>query len=185
MTRLPRALAPLRHTAYRRLWAANVVTSLGLWLQNTGAGWLMTSLAPVPLIVALVQVATILPSFALSLPGGALADIVDRRRLRIGTQLWMMVAAGLLAALTLLHLTTAWGLLALTFAIGVGGALTAPAWSAIIPDLVPRGDLVRPSRWAGSASTWPARSAPRWPARWCCSVARGSPSRFTQARSSR
>ena len=143
MTRLPRALAPLRHTAYRRLWAANVVTSLGLWLQNTGAGWLMTSLAPVPLIVALVQVATILPSFALSLPGGALADIVDRRRLLIGTQLWMMVAAGLLAALTLLHLTTAWGLLALTFAIGVGGALTAPAWSAIIPDLVPRGDLVQ------------------------------------------
>ncbi|MBV9117554.1 MAG: MFS transporter, partial [Acetobacteraceae bacterium] len=143
MTRLPRALAPLRHTAYRRLWAANVVTSLGLWLQNTGAGWLMTSLAPVPLIVALVQVATILPSFALSLPGGALADIVDRRRLLIGTQVWMMVAAGLLAALTLLHLTTAWGLLALTFAIGVGGALTAPAWSAIIPDLVPRGDLVQ------------------------------------------
>ncbi|HJS88275.1 MAG TPA: MFS transporter [Acetobacteraceae bacterium] len=143
MTRLPRALAPLRHTAYRRLWAANVVTSLGLWLQNTGAGWLMTSLAPVPLIVALVQVATILPSFALSLPGGALADIVDRRRFLIGTQLWMMASAGLLAALTLLHLTTAWGLLALTFAIGIGGALTAPAWSAIIPDLVPRGDLVQ------------------------------------------
>ncbi len=143
MTRLPPALAPLRHTAYRRLWTANVVTSLGLWLQNTGAGWLMTSLAPVPLIVALVQVATILPSFALALPGGALADIVDRRRFLIGTQLWMMASAALLAALTLLHLTTAWNLLALTFAIGIGGALTAPAWSAIIPDLVPRGDLVQ------------------------------------------
>lgn len=143
MTRLPPALAPLRHIAYRRLWVANVVTSLGLWLQNTGAGWLMTSLAPVPLLVALVQVATILPTFLLALPGGALADIVDRRRFLIGTQLWTMAMAALLAGLTLAHLTTAWSLLGLTFAIGIGYALTAPAWSAIIPDLVPRGDLVQ------------------------------------------
>lgn len=143
MTRLPPALAPLRHTAYRRLWGANVVTSLGLWLQNTGAGWLMTSLAPVPLLVALVQVATILPTFLLALPGGALADIVDKRRFLIGTQLWTMTMAGLLAALTIAHLTTAWVLLGFTFAIGIGYALTAPAWSAIIPDLVPRGDLVQ------------------------------------------
>jgi MFS family permease len=143
MTRLPPALVPLRHTAYRRLWLANVVTSLGLWLQNTGAGWLMTTLDPAPLIVALVQVATILPTFLLALPGGALADIVDRRRFLIGTQIWTMAAAALLAALTLAHLTTAWSLLALTFAIGTGWALTAPAWSAIIPDLVPRGDLVQ------------------------------------------
>ncbi|MEO8715095.1 MAG: MFS transporter, partial [Acetobacteraceae bacterium] len=143
MTRLPPALAPLRHVAYRRLWVANVVTSLGLWLQNTGAGWLMTSLAPVPLLVALVQVATILPTFLLALPGGALADIVDRRRFLIGTQIWTMAMAALLAGLTLAHLTTAWSLLGLTFAIGIGWALTAPAWSAIIPDLVPRGDLVQ------------------------------------------
>ncbi len=143
MTRLPPALVPLRHTAYRRLWLANVVTSLGLWLQNTGAGWLMTTLDPAPLIVALVQVATILPTFLLALPGGALADIVDRRRFLIGTQFWTMAMAAVLAALTLAHLTTAWSLLALTFAIGIGWALTAPAWSAIIPDLVPRGDLVQ------------------------------------------
>ncbi len=143
MTRLPPALAPLRHTAYRRLWGANVITSLGLWLQNTGAGWLMTSLAPVPLLVALVQVATILPTFLLALPGGALADIVDRRRFLIGAQLWTMAMAALLAVLTIAHLTTAWVLLGLTFAIGVGWALTAPAWSAIIPDLVPRSDLVQ------------------------------------------
>jgi len=143
VTRLPPALAPLRHLAYRRLWIANVVTSVGLWLQNTGAGWLMTSLAPVPLLVALVQVATILPTFLLALPGGALADIVDRRRFLIGTQVWTMAMAALLAGLTLAHLTTAWSLLGLTFAIGIGWALTAPAWSAIIPDLVPRGDLVQ------------------------------------------
>ena len=141
-SRLPTALAPLRHTVYRRLWLAYVITSLGTWLQNTGAGWLMTSLSPSPLIVAMVQAATILPAFLLALPGGALADIGDRRRFLIGAQLWTMAAAALLAALTLAGLTTATLLLGCTFAIGIGAALTAPAWSAIVPELVPRGDLV-------------------------------------------
>ncbi len=140
--RLPAALLPLRHTVYRRLWFAYVVTSLGTWLQNTGAAWLMTSLDPSPLLVAMVQAATILPAFLLALPGGALADIVDRRRFLIGTQGWTMLAAALLAGLTLAHQTGAWGLLGLTFAIGIGSALTSPAWSAIVPELVPRGDLV-------------------------------------------
>ncbi len=140
---LPTALLPLRHTVYRRLWIAYVITSLGTWLQNTGAGWLMTSLDPSPLIVAMVQAATILPAFLLALPGGALADIVDRRRFLIGTQAWTMLVAAALAALTLAHLTGPWGLLGLTFAIGIGSALTAPAWSAVIPELVPRGDLVQ------------------------------------------
>jgi len=140
---LPAALSPLRLTVYRRLWFAYVVTSLGTWLQNTGAGWLMTSIDPSPLIVAMVQAATILPAFLLALPGGALADIVDRRRFLIGTQAWTMLCAAALAALTLAHLTDAWALLGFTFAIGIGSALTAPAWSAIIPELVPRGDLVQ------------------------------------------
>ncbi len=142
MTRLPAALVPLRLTVYRRLWLAYVVASLGTWLQNTGAGWLMTSLAPTPLVVAMVQAATILPAFLLALPGGALADIIDRRRFLIGTQGWTMAVAVLLAALTLTGATTATSLLACTFAIGIGAALTAPAWSAIVPELVPRGDLV-------------------------------------------
>ena len=140
--RLPAALHPLRLTVYRRLWIAFVITSLGTWLQNTGAAWLMTSLAPSPFFVAMVQAATILPAFLLALPGGALADIVDRRRFLIGTQGWTMLSAAVLAGLTLAHQTGAWGLLALTFAIGIGSALTAPAWSAIVPELVPRRDLV-------------------------------------------
>ncbi len=140
--RLPAALLPLRLTVYRRLWIAYVVTSLGTWLQNTGAGWLMTSLAPSPLFVAMVQAATILPAFLLALPGGAVADIVDRRRFLIGTQAWTMLSAALLAGLTLARLTGAWGLLSLTCAIGIGSALTGPAWNAIVPELVPSRELV-------------------------------------------
>ncbi len=83
-----------------------------------------------------------MPVFLLALPGGAMADIVDRRIFLIGTQVWTVLAAGLLAALTLTGGMTAGWLLILTFAIGIGSALTAPAWSAIIPELVPREDLV-------------------------------------------
>ena len=140
---LPSALVPLRNGTFRTLWLANVVAWLGTWLQNTGAGWLMTSLAPDPLIVSMVQAATIMPVFLLALPGGAMADIVDRRLFLIGTQVWTILAAMLLAVLTLSGMMTAAWLLVLTFAIGIGAALTAPAWSAVVPELVPREDLVQ------------------------------------------
>jgi MFS family permease len=140
---LPAALIPLRNSTFRGLWLANVVAWLGTWLQNTGAGWLMTTLAPQPFIVAMVQAATIMPVFLLALPGGALADIVDRRVFLIGTQVWTILAAVTLAVLTIAHVMTVFWLLALTFAIGIGAALTGPAWSAIVPELVPREDLVQ------------------------------------------
>lgn len=141
--RLPAALVPLRNTTFRHLWTASVIGWLGTWLQNTGAGWLMTSLDPKPLIVAAVQAATIMPVFLLAIPGGALADIVDRRVFLIGTQVWTITAATLLAALTISGGMSAGWLLALTFAIGIGSALTNPAWSAIVPELVPREDMVQ------------------------------------------
>ena len=141
--RLPAALVPLRNGTFRHLWIASVIGWLGTWLQNTGAGWLMTTLAPEPLIVAMVQAATIMPVFLLALPGGAMADIVDRRVFLLGTQIWTVLAATLLAILTVLHVMTAGWLLVLTFAIGIGSALTAPAWSAIVPELVPREDMVQ------------------------------------------
>jgi MFS family permease len=140
---LPAALAPLRNATFRWLWLASVVGWLGTWLQNTGAGWLMTSLAPDPLIVSMVQAATIMPVFLLALPGGALADIMDRRLFLIGTQIWTLIAAATLATLMLTGGMTATWLLVLTFAIGIGSALTNPAWSAIVPELVPRNDLVQ------------------------------------------
>lgn len=141
--RLPTALVPLLNGTFRHLWIASVIGWLGTWLQNTGAGWLMTTLAPQPLIVAMVQAATIMPVFLLALPGGALADIVDRRVFLIGTQLWTITAATLLAILTISGGMTASWLLILTFAIGIGSALTQPAWSAIVPELVPREDMVQ------------------------------------------
>jgi MFS family permease len=137
------AFIPLRHPAFRALWIANLASNTGLWIQNTGAGWLMTSLAPSPVMVSLVQAASMLPVFLFALPGGALADILDCRRILIAAQLWIAVAGLVLAVLAVLGLLGAWGLLALTFAIGAGTAVIYPAWAAAIPELVPPEDLVQ------------------------------------------
>jgi len=110
-------------------------------MHNVGAAWLMTSLAPSPTMVALVQAATSLPVFLVGLPAGALADVVDRRRFLLVTQGWMLAAAAALGALTVAGVATPWGLLVLTFALGLGAAMNAPAWQAIVPELVARTEL--------------------------------------------
>jgi MFS family permease len=100
------AWSPLRQPVFRSLWIAAVASNIGTWMHDVGAVWLMTSLAPSPIMVALMQTATSLPFFLLALPAGALADIVDRRRLLLLMQEWMLVAAVLLGVLTLMGATT-------------------------------------------------------------------------------
>ncbi|WP_372618844.1 MFS transporter [Falsiroseomonas sp.] len=140
---LPSALAPLRHPSFRLLWLANLVANTGMWMQNTGAGWLMTSLAPSPIMVSLVQVASLLPVFLLALPAGALADIMDRRLYLIAAQAWIALCGVLLAVLAFAHVLGPWGLIAFTFAIGAGTAMNSPAWAATTPETVPRADLTQ------------------------------------------
>jgi len=133
--------APLAYTWFRWLWIASIASNVGTWMQNVGAAWLMTSLAPTPLLVALVQTATYLPVFLLGVPAGAIADIADRRKLLLITQGWMLVAAAILGAMTLAHVTGPWTLLWLTFALGLGSTMNGPAWQAIMPELVPKKNL--------------------------------------------
>src|SRR5690242_21921663 len=97
------AWAPLREPLFRSLWIAAVISYTGTWMQNVGAGWLMTQLTTSPLMVSLVQAAAAVPVFLVVLPAGALADMVDRRRLLLFTQGWMVVAAAALGVLTLFH----------------------------------------------------------------------------------
>lgn len=140
---LPAALAPLRHKLFRMLWITNLVVSFGVWMQNTGAGWLMATLAPDPLTVSLVSAATILPVFLLALPAGALADIVDKRLFIIWTQSWMLAVSALLALLTYAGWVGSTTLLMLTFALGLGAAMNNPAWGTVLSEAVPRRDLVQ------------------------------------------
>ncbi len=131
----------MRSRVFRMLWIANVFSSIGTWMQDVGAGWLMTSLAPTPVMVALVQTATTVPMFLLAIPAGALADLLDRRRVLIATQLWMASWALALGILTVSGAMDAYRLLLLVFLIGLGASVSMPAWVALMPDLVPRRDL--------------------------------------------
>jgi predicted MFS family arabinose efflux permease len=135
------ALSPLRHTAFAVLWAATVVSNVGTWMNDVAAGWLMTTLTSSPLLVALVQTATTLPVFLFALPGGALADIVDRRKLLIAVQVTLALIILTLGLLVLFEGITPLLLLLFVALAGTGGALIAPAWQAIVPRLVPREDL--------------------------------------------
>ena len=132
---------PLRRATFRALWIAAVVSNVGTWMHDTAAAWTMTMLAPSPMLVSMMQTATSLPFFVLALPSGSLADIIDRRRLLMMTQSWMLVAAATLGLLALFGGLTPVRLLGLTFALGIGAAMGAPAWQAMTPDLVPRPEL--------------------------------------------
>jgi len=101
----------------------------------------MTSLAPNTLMVGLVQTLSGFPVFLLIIPAGALADLIDRRRLLLFAQGWMFVAAALLGWLTVEGLVTLRVLLSLTFPLGIGAALNSPAWRASLPEQVPRDEL--------------------------------------------
>jgi hypothetical protein len=78
--------SPLRRPVFRSIWTASVVSNIGAWMQSVGAAWLMTSLTPSPLLVALMQTAAGLPILLVGLPAGALADVVDRRKLLLVTE---------------------------------------------------------------------------------------------------
>src|SRR5581483_6475685 len=133
--------APFRRRVFLALWIASVASNMGGFLADVGGAWLMASLEPSPLLIALITTAGSLPYFFLALPAGALADVVDRRRLLLTTQIVQALVAVALGVFTLLGVMTPWRLLALTFLMGVGSALNDPAWAALTPDILPPEDL--------------------------------------------
>lgn len=135
------AWAPLRHRVFRALWIAQTVSNVGTWMQTVGAQWLIVSLGGTALTVSLVQTATTLPTFLIGLPAGALGDIFDRRKLMVGSQLFMLVCAAALGVLTVMHIISIATVLALTFGIGLGSALLRPSWQAVQPELVEREEI--------------------------------------------
>jgi MFS family permease len=114
------SLSPFSHRVFAILWAATVVSNIGTCMQNAAAGWLMTGLYPDPLIVALVQVATALAMFLLGLPAGALADILDRRRLLIAVQITLTPLTAGFGLIVDLNLVTPGLLLGFTCLFGAG-----------------------------------------------------------------
>ncbi len=149
--------APLRVPEYRRLWLAFLVSNLGTFLQLTAAPWLMLELTQSPLMVALVTASMTLPRMLMTLPAGALADVFDRRTMTAIGQGIASVAVAVMAVLAWADLLTPELLLALTFGLGVGTAISIPALQTLIPDLV-GDDLLAPATALNSASFNVARA---------------------------
>jgi len=135
------AFAPFHHRAFAVLWVATVVSNVGTWMNDVGNGWLMTTLDPTPSMVALVQAATTLPILLFALLAGAIADIVDRRRLLIVLNVVLGILAAGFAVLVAGGLAGVGAVLGYAFLAGTAAAFMAPAWQAIVPRLVNRAEL--------------------------------------------
>ncbi len=132
---------PLRRPVFRNRLIASIISNTGSWMQDTAGTWLMTALTASPLLISLMQTAASLPVLLFGLPAGAMADIIDRRRLLLFWGAWMLVVAALLSALTMTGWIGPGWLLILTCLLSVGSAMNGPTWQAIVPELVPREQL--------------------------------------------
>lgn len=135
------AWAPFGHRAFAVIWMATIVSNIGSWMYNVASGWLMISLDPSPLSVSLIQVANALPMFLFAIPAGALVDIVDQRKFLIAGEVAIMLASSIFALFVTKHWITPASLLAFTFVVTIGSAVTAPAWQSVVAKLVPKAEL--------------------------------------------
>jgi predicted MFS family arabinose efflux permease len=131
----------LGNPAFMVILIATSFSSVGLAMFDTGSAWMMTSLNPSPILVSAVQVATTLPFFLLTLPAGALTDVVDPRRLLIVAEAAVTAISVAFAAIVSAGLASPLSLLATSFLMGMCGALAAPAWLLITTLLVRRAEL--------------------------------------------
>lgn len=135
------SLAPFRVPVFRNVWLASLVSNFGGLIQSVGAAWLMLEMTRQADMVALVQTSVALPVVLFSLLGGAIADNLDRRRVLLAAQGFMLLVSLGLAVCAFLDVLGPWLLLAFTFLIGCGNAFNAPAWQASVQDMVPRPQL--------------------------------------------
>lgn len=133
--------APLSSPLYAMLFTATVISNIGTWMHEVGASWLMTEMTQDPAKVALIQTAVSLPIFLFALPAGALADLMDRRKLLIAINAVACLLALGLAVTIEFGFVGPWILIAFTFSLGVSAAFIAPAWQAIVPGLVNKSQL--------------------------------------------
>lgn len=135
------AWAPLRRGRFRALWSTQLATQVVLWMQTVAAVTVLEDLGASAAVIALVQTAVTVPAVLFALLSGALADLVDRRRLLTLVQAWMFLVCGALALLVAADAVSPGLVLALTFGLGVGVALTTPAAWALTLDVVGRAEL--------------------------------------------
>src|SRR5690242_12273400 len=135
------AQAALRNRDFRIFWGGTFASNIGTWMQNVLLGAFGYELTGSAVFVGILFFAQLGPLLFMSTVGGVLADVVDRRKLLIITQIEQLVLSVVLALLAASGDPSRVALVACVFAIGVGNSLSAPAIAAILPTLVPRQDL--------------------------------------------
>jgi MFS family permease len=133
--------AALANPVFRKLWIAAVISGTLVAAHDTAATWLMNTLTPSPFLISLLSTMASLPFFLFTLPSGALADMVDRKKLLYLANLWLAAAAAGLAILGWLHLINPYVILTFVFLIGLGFALNAPTWTSTVSEVVPNAEL--------------------------------------------
>ncbi len=134
--------AALQHRNFKLLWAGLIVSNTGTWMQNVAQGWLVLQLTNSPLWLGLLGLSFAVPMILLPLLGGAVVDRIDRVKLLFVTQTGAMLTALILAIMTWTGTVHISYILIASFA---GSALLAfdnPARQALVPDLVPKNDLM-------------------------------------------
>jgi MFS family permease len=133
--------APLRHSTFRRIWSASLLSNLGLLIQAVGAAWAMTQMTSSADKVALVQTALMLPVMLIAMPAGAIADMYDRRIVSLISLSIALSGASALTVLAWFGMVTPTILLVFCFVVGSGMALFGPAWQSSVSEQVPAGML--------------------------------------------
>jgi MFS family permease len=131
----------LRNPTFRVLWIASIISGCSVSAHDTAALWLMNKLGASSFQLSLMATASALPFFLFTLPAGAAADTVDRKRMLMGTNLWLAVSAALLALIGWNGLISPSLVLAAVFLIGIGFAFNAPTYSSAITDIVTSQEL--------------------------------------------
>jgi MFS family permease len=134
-------LRPLRHRDFRLLWAGMGVSLVGDGVFLVATTWTAYTLWNAPAALSIVGIALTVPTIACLLIGGAVSDRFDRRRVMLLADLGRFVAVGLLAVLALEHVLTYAALVAVVAAYALGAGFFTPAFEAVVPALVPDGDL--------------------------------------------
>src|ERR1700730_4857834 len=139
----------LRNPVFRNMWVASLISGTCVGAQDTAATWTMNRVSDSPLFLSMMSTVASLPFFFFTLPAGALADMVDRKKMMLVMTIWLGIAAGALALFGFLHLVNPWILLGAVFLIGSGFAFYSPAWTSIQPEIVTNEELPSASTLGG------------------------------------
>ena len=131
----------LRNPVFRRLWIASIVSGVCVSAHDTVATWVMNTLTPSMFLISVMSTVAALPFFLFTLPAGALADMVDRKKLLLTMNVWLAGSAACLALLGFFGLLNPFVILVSVFMMGIGFAFTAPAWSSVVPEVVSKEEL--------------------------------------------